>query len=94
MSNILNNIINLFSILIILGVGVYLFLQMKKMTKNVDTIIHTACTAYEGLSVFSPYLVGQNTYQISMSTCVDKSNDIQPDSDRGSRGSVLKAAFR
>jgi len=42
--------------------------QMKKMTKDVDTIIHTACTAYEGLSVFSPYLVGQNTYQISMST--------------------------
>tara|TARA_B100000123_G_scaffold268833_1_gene244032 strand:+ start:726 stop:1730 length:1005 start_codon:yes stop_codon:yes gene_type:complete len=42
--------------------------QMKKMTKNVDVIIHTACTAYEGLSVFSPYLVGQNTYQISMST--------------------------
>ena len=41
--------------------------QMKKMTKNVDVIIHTACTAYEGLSVFSPYLVGQNTYQISLS---------------------------
>jgi len=40
--------------------------QMKKMTKGVDVIIHTACTAYEGLSVFSPYLVGQNTYQISM----------------------------
>ncbi len=42
--------------------------QMKKMTKDTDVIIHTACTAYEGLSVFSPYLVGQNTYQISMST--------------------------
>ena len=41
--------------------------QMKKMTKGADLIIHTACTAYEGLSVFSPYLVGQNTYQISMS---------------------------
>lgn len=41
--------------------------QMKKMTKDIDLIIHTACTAYEGLSVFSPYLVGQNTYQISMS---------------------------
>ncbi len=40
--------------------------QMKKMTQGVDVIIHTACTAYEGLSVFSPYLVGQNTYQISM----------------------------
>ena len=41
--------------------------QMKKMTKGMDLIIHTACTAYEGLSVFSPYLIGQNTYQISMS---------------------------
>ena len=41
--------------------------QMKKMTKDADVIIHSACTAYEGLSVFSPYLVGQNTYQISMS---------------------------
>ena len=41
--------------------------QMKKMTKGMDVIIHTACTAYEGLSVFSPYLIGQNTYQISMS---------------------------
>ncbi|MCH1612765.1 MAG: NAD-dependent epimerase/dehydratase family protein [Flavobacteriales bacterium] len=41
--------------------------QMKKMTKDSDVIIHTACTAYEGLSVFSPYLIGQNTYQISMS---------------------------
>ena len=40
---------------------------MKKLTKDVDLVIHTACTAYEGLSVFSPYLVGQNTYQISMS---------------------------
>ena len=41
--------------------------QMRKMTQDSDVIIHTACTAYEGLSVFSPYLVGQNTYQISMS---------------------------
>ena len=41
--------------------------QMKKLTKGADLVIHTACTAYEGLSVFSPYLVGQNTYQISMS---------------------------
>ena len=40
--------------------------QMKKLTKGSDVILHTACTAYEGLSVFSPYLVGQNTYQISM----------------------------
>ena len=41
--------------------------QMKRMTKNIDIIIHTACTAYEGLSVFSPYFVTNNTTQISMS---------------------------
>ena len=29
--------------------------QMRKMTQDSDVIIHTACTAYEGLSVFSPY---------------------------------------
>jgi len=40
---------------------------MKRMTKNIDIIIHTACTAYEGLSVFSPYFVTNNTTQISMS---------------------------
>ena len=34
--------------------------QMKKMTKGVDLIIHTH-VLHEGLSVFSPYLVGQNT---------------------------------
>ena len=40
---------------------------MKQLTKNVDVICHCACTAYEGLSVFSPYLVSQNTFQISAS---------------------------
>ncbi len=32
---------------------------------NVDVVIHSACTAYEGLSVFSPSLVSENTYQIT-----------------------------
>ena len=32
---------------------------------GVDLVIHTACTAYEGLSVFSPALVCQNKYQIT-----------------------------
>ena len=41
--------------------------QMVKMTKDADLVVHTACTAYEGLSVFSPYFVGNNTYQISLS---------------------------
>jgi UDP-glucose 4-epimerase len=33
--------------------------------KGVDIVIHSACTAYEGLSVFSPALVVQNTVQIT-----------------------------
>ena len=33
--------------------------------KGVDVVIHSACTAYEGLSVFSPSLVSENTYQIT-----------------------------
>lgn len=35
---------------------------MNKIMKGVDIVYHTACTAYEGLSVFSPHLVCQNTY--------------------------------
>jgi UDP-glucose 4-epimerase len=33
--------------------------------EKVDLVIHSACTAYEGLSVFSPSLVSENTYQIT-----------------------------
>jgi UDP-glucose 4-epimerase len=33
--------------------------------KDVDLVIHAACTAYEGLSVFSPALISRNTYQIT-----------------------------
>jgi len=33
--------------------------------EGVNTVIHSACTAYEGLSVFSPSLVARNTSQIS-----------------------------
>lgn len=38
---------------------------MNKLLKGVDIVYHTACTAYEGLSVFSPELICQNTYQIT-----------------------------
>jgi len=38
---------------------------MKNLTKGVDVVFHSACTPYEGLSVFSPHLVTQNTFQIS-----------------------------
>lgn len=40
---------------------------MSKLMRGVDIVYHTACTAYEGLSVFSPELVCQNTYQITAS---------------------------
>ncbi len=35
---------------------------------EVDLVYHTACTAYEGLSVFSPSLITANTTQISVNT--------------------------
>lgn len=43
------------------------FEKMKELLKNVDVVYHTACTAYEGLSVFSPKLVAENTYLNSAS---------------------------
>ena len=43
--------------------------QMAKIMKGSDVVIHCAATAYEGLSVFSPHLVTQNTYGISV-TCI------------------------
>ncbi|MBN2546816.1 MAG: NAD-dependent epimerase/dehydratase family protein [Spirochaetes bacterium] len=39
---------------------------MKELLNGVDIVYHCACTAYEGLSVFSPHLVCENTYQISV----------------------------
>lgn len=41
---------------------------MKDLMKGVDIVYHTACTAYEGLSVFSPKLVCENTYLNTVST--------------------------
>ena len=40
---------------------------MINLTKDMDIVYHTACTAYEGLSVFSPNLVCKNTFQITTS---------------------------
>lgn len=39
--------------------------SMVKHMRGCDIVYHTACTAYEGLSVFSPAMVSQNTYQIT-----------------------------
>ena len=41
--------------------------SMVKITRNVDVIYHCAATAYEGLSVFSPYFITKNVYQITAS---------------------------
>jgi UDP-glucose 4-epimerase len=41
---------------------------LSRIMAGSDMVYHTACTAYEGLSVFSPSLVVQNTTQISVNT--------------------------
>ncbi|MEQ1877246.1 MAG: NAD-dependent epimerase/dehydratase family protein [Bdellovibrionia bacterium] len=38
---------------------------LKNIIADSEVVIHTACAAYEGLSVFSPHFVTQNTFQIS-----------------------------
>ena len=39
---------------------------LTKCMEGADIVYHTACTAYEGLSVFSPSLIVENTVQISV----------------------------
>lgn len=50
--------------------------KMQEVLKGVDIVYHTACTAYEGLSVFSPKLVAENTYlnSVSMASAAIKNN--------------------
>lgn len=40
--------------------------ELEKAFHEQEIIIHTACTAYEGLSVFSPAYVSANTFQITL----------------------------
>lgn len=42
------------------------FEAMLRLTKGCDIVYHTAATAYEGLSVFSPHLVTQNIVDASV----------------------------
>jgi UDP-glucose 4-epimerase len=42
-------------------------LRMKELMVGVDVVYHCACTAYEGLSVFSPHLIARNTYDATVS---------------------------
>ncbi len=41
--------------------------SMLKITRGVDIVYHCAATAYEGLSVFSPYIVTKNIFQNTVS---------------------------
>jgi len=40
---------------------------MFNYMKGSDIVFHAACSAHDGLSVFSPYFITNNTFQISMS---------------------------
>lgn len=42
------------------------FNNLAQLMAGSDLVYHTACTAYEGLSVFSPSLISENTFQISV----------------------------
>jgi UDP-glucose 4-epimerase len=39
---------------------------MVRYMKGCDIVFHAACTAHDGLSVFSPAFITQNTFQITM----------------------------
>lgn len=42
--------------------------RMADIMKGVDVVVHTAATAHEGLSVFSPDFITRNIFQASVST--------------------------
>lgn len=41
--------------------------KMIELMKGADIVFHGACTAHDGFSLFSPYYITQNTFQITMS---------------------------
>ena len=41
--------------------------EMKKLMEGCDIVFHAACTTHDGFSLFSPYYITQNTFQITMS---------------------------
>lgn len=41
------------------------FKKMRELLEGVDIVYHTACTAHEGLSVFSPSFITRNTFHIT-----------------------------
>jgi UDP-glucose 4-epimerase len=41
--------------------------NIRRLMKGCDVVFHAACTAHDGFSVFSPYFITKNTFQITMS---------------------------
>jgi len=41
--------------------------KMKILMKDCDVVFHGACTAHDGFSLFAPYHITNNTFQITMS---------------------------
>lgn len=41
--------------------------EMQRLSRGCDVVFHAACTAYDGFSVVSPYIVTLNTFQNTMS---------------------------
>ena len=41
--------------------------KMNEYMKGCDVVFHAACTAHDGLSLFSPYYITHNTFGITMS---------------------------
>lgn len=44
------------------------FEEMNRLMKGVDVVVHTAATAHEGLSVFSPSFITKNIFEASVTT--------------------------
>lgn len=42
--------------------------EITPFFNDIDVVVHSACTAYEGLSVFSPSVITKNTFQITANT--------------------------
>jgi UDP-glucose 4-epimerase len=43
------------------------FEKIAPLFRDIELVVHAACTAYEGLSVFSPHFITQNTFGITSS---------------------------
>lgn len=44
--------------------------KMVEYMKGCDVVFHAACTAHDGFSLFSPYYITKNTFQITISVMI------------------------